>query len=479
MPDCPERQGAKTDRHFTRGAALDNIEALVVAIILALVLRCFLVEAFAIPTGSMGPTLLGDHYQVGCTQCGYRFAVDKNSPPFSDRDLCPNCGAIANGDPHRLWGGDRILVNKTLYRFQKPNRWDPFVFINPTLSSKETEPKSTFIKRLVGLPSETLEIIRGDVIVNGCIQRKTPTAQRSLWMLVYDSHWPWSTKPTWEPDATPAFWKQENGLLTVDARQSNRLTFVRFKGHEGDYVIKDQYGYNAGAGSNVVTDLRVSLDVTPHGQGSVVLALSEDSGEVSCVIPVAGTQGSRARVTIGKEAPEEFDADLPLDKTTRVEFSRLDYRISLKVAGKEVFAKDLWSESLYTSLVRMGREGKLTPHQTSGVRIGADHLQADFSWIRIDRDVYYGSGYYLPGITYGNSEIEHYWGIPGGPFGPTTRDKPDYIGPIRLGPDQYLALGDNSPKSSDSRYWGPVPGKNLIGKALVVWWYPTRLRFIH
>ncbi len=41
---------------------------------------------------------------------------------------------------------------------------------------------------------------------------------------------------------------------------------------------------------------------------------------------------------------------------------------------------------------------------------------------------------------------------------------------IRLQPRQYLAMGDNSPNSSDSRIWGPVPEENLIGPALFVYW---------
>ena len=41
---------------------------------------------------------------------------------------------------------------------------------------------------------------------------------------------------------------------------------------------------------------------------------------------------------------------------------------------------------------------------------------------------------------------------------------------IKLGPQQYLAMGDNSPDSSDSRYWGPVPEPNLVGPALFVYW---------
>lgn len=42
--------------------------------------------------------------------------------------------------------------------------------------------------------------------------------------------------------------------------------------------------------------------------------------------------------------------------------------------------------------------------------------------------------------------------------------------PVQLGDKQYMAMGDNSPESSDSRYWGPVPEQNLVGPALFVYW---------
>lgn len=41
---------------------------------------------------------------------------------------------------------------------------------------------------------------------------------------------------------------------------------------------------------------------------------------------------------------------------------------------------------------------------------------------------------------------------------------------VTLAPKNYMAMGDNSPFSSDSRYWGPVPEKNLVGPALFVYW---------
>lgn len=42
--------------------------------------------------------------------------------------------------------------------------------------------------------------------------------------------------------------------------------------------------------------------------------------------------------------------------------------------------------------------------------------------------------------------------------------------PVQLQEKEYLAMGDNSPDSSDSRVWGPVPQKNLVGPALMVYW---------
>ncbi len=45
---------------------------------------------------------------------------------------------------------------------------------------------------------------------------------------------------------------------------------------------------------------------------------------------------------------------------------------------------------------------------------------------------------------------------------------------LKLGPDQYLALGDNTHNSLDGRYWGSVPAKNLVGPAMVVYWPISR-----
>jgi len=49
---------------------------------------------------------------------------------------------------------------------------------------------------------------------------------------------------------------------------------------------------------------------------------------------------------------------------------------------------------------------------------------------------------------------------------------------VRLPEGAVFVLGDNSASSQDSRYWGFVPRKNILGKALVIYWPPHRIRII-
>ncbi len=70
------------------------------------------------------------------------------------------------------------------------------------------------------------------------------------------------------------------------------------------------------------------------------------------------------------------------------------------------------------------------------------------------------------------SKKDGYGGYGNGPRGFNYLNNPTET--FQIPPDNYLALGDNSYNSSDSRYWGLVPRKNIAGKAFVVFWPVTK-----
>ena len=170
------------------------------AFILALVVRGFEAQAFVIPTGSMAPTLMGRHKEIACPQCGFVYAVNASeevelrsvartsSIPAS---AC-NCRFQARLDETPSFKGDRILVMMFPYDLPflpgsgPPERWDVVVFRYPE------EPEVSYIKRLVGLPGETIRIYHGDVFVKGAgsdkftLARKPMDHQSAMQINVYD-----------------------------------------------------------------------------------------------------------------------------------------------------------------------------------------------------------------------------------------------------------------------------------------------------
>lgn len=113
----------------------DTLEAVVVALLLAFVIRAFIVQAFKIPSGSMLETLqIGDHLLVT------KFAYDVRLPS-------------------NLWLD--TTDGKVLYKTGDPERGDIIVFKFPEDETKD------YIKRVIGLPGETLEIREKIVYING------------------------------------------------------------------------------------------------------------------------------------------------------------------------------------------------------------------------------------------------------------------------------------------------------------------------
>jgi signal peptidase I len=115
---------------FDKRSVINNIEKIVIAILIALFIRTFIVQAFNIPSGSMEPTLLpGDYILVNKFIYGIRI-------PY---------------------------MNIKIFSYNEPKRGDVIVFIYPKDRSKD------FIKRVIGMQGETVQIIGGKIYIDNTL----------------------------------------------------------------------------------------------------------------------------------------------------------------------------------------------------------------------------------------------------------------------------------------------------------------------
>ena len=457
----------------------ETIEQLVIAFILAFVFRAFVVEAFVIPTGSMADTLRGAHFRLTCCECGWRYNFGFDAQNYGypkgvlpSRPLnipaprlnaggipiCPLCGTPADTSyPRRTSNGDRILVQKYLYQFVEPHRWDVVVFKNPTLPGEDH-----FIKRLVGRPGETIEIIDGDIYIDGDIQRKPRHVQDALWIPAYHSDYTRSgatgeTADIWQRPFRPA--RPDSEWDT----QSNKHRFVfngssQFDRLEFDYrrIRKFALSFCAYNGQRyddkaIVSDLKLAFLLTPNAdQGRVSVLLGKYGRIYRADIDFDGTctitDEHRGRILQqGRLAP------LPQDRPVEVAFANVDHQLLLRV-GKQKLD--------YAEPLEWGYDPK-NYFQLPSVTLAAIGGALTMEHIVLSRDVYYTDAVHSGGP--GRASMGH---------------------PFQLKDNEFFVLGDNSPVSHDSRFWkkpplangtqqyraGIVPRDYLVGRALLVYW---------
>jgi len=483
-PSSPSHQ----ERHSSRAASdiariCQTIESLVVAFILAFVFRAFVIEAFVIPTGSMANTLHGMHMDFLCPNCGYEYALGWNQRRRQPRRIvCPNCQTeILNPGKVRRRSGDRILVFKFPFDIGGPllgpRRWDVVVLKSPA------DAKTNFIKRLIGLPSEVLEIIDGDIYTAPAenlsptilaklsqppwsrqhltaaeqeqldrqlkIQTKTATAQQSLWFVVYDQDYP-PTKPrrlgdrmAWQPlDPRRSAWLQHRRELVFDGldKPLDQLLFVARQ-------PTDSYAYNGQRGQpqQPVSDLRFQTVLIPHaGQGFLSIQISKQQDVFALQLHFDGLAELvhlQPQKNGRLEEVESLTTHLPPlrpGQAVRIAFSNVDHVARFELDGQEKLAMP-WPAD--TELVRQRRRDSVPPE----IVIAATDAKFVLRHVKLERDVYYRSPLIQePRDPDTNAVNQSFMDAPG--WGTAGH-------PIYLRSDEYFVLGDNSPESKDSRLW--------------------------
>lgn len=555
----------------------ETVESIVVAFLLAFLFRAFEAEAFVIPTGSMAPTLYGRHKETTCEQCGHTITIGASEEVDEagylkgrlENSLCPNCRAPNAIKDTPVFRGDRILVNKFPYELKQPRRWDVVVFKYPE------EPKTNYIKRLVGLPNETLLIRQGDLYHRTeaagevrILRKEDPNKQRDIQILVHDNDflekplldagWPrrWAAVERIaagaiagrldigaEADAvnhTVADWREtQRGWQSVDdqngfrlepsADDGERLQWLRYRhflptpeawnavlGRREDLggagqppapfphrprpqLIADFCGYNAGHDSDPdsfywVGDLALSCDVQIESLADgaeLVLELVEGVHRFRCRInPQTGEAQLSSVIWMNRDEEEKVLAKTATrvvgPGSYRLEFANFDNRLCLWVDGTLINFGAAAEYRLPESEDFGPQEDDLTP-----VGIAARGLTLQVSHLRIDRDIYYRSSHIQQSQDFSPWGSEHEEWSPCSSHSHLRSLLSDptawfeaYKACARearfeLGPDEFLMLGDNSPRSKDSRLWGndrraqhrhAVPRSALVGKAFYIYW---------
>ena len=488
--DDNEKSGSNTTaRHKKDRAAevADTFEWLITAFILAFVFRAFIMEAFRIPTGSMADTLKGAHFRLRCRQCGFKYEYGfvpgryyllngqpmpedtvpgPGSPPLrSYRTRCPSCGNFQSvGGKMPVANGDRILVLKCIYQFLTPKRWDVIVFKNPP------EPEINYIKRLIGLPGETVQIIDGDIYIDGQISRKPPKIQNELWTPVYNNDYQpvnrfmtsfndheWQQPFKNDDSSNWTVFEDSPTLFHLDsmADQMNTMEYDTSIGNNfrATYAYDDVGDYS---GMPYCSDLMVRFYCSlAESRGRIGASLSKYRNNYNAWVDLTGEMvitrnDRRGETTELARKPIKLPT---INKSIFFQFANVDHQLIFQF-GDEKLTYDLGRGLEDAGRIRKDIQPKLKISGSGKLTL---------SHVAVFRDIHYTTSKYANHPENGRA-----------------------IGkPFTLNQGEYFVLGDNSPNSEDCRWWtreglankglkpyrvGVVPRDYLVGKALFVYW---------
>jgi signal peptidase I len=342
---------------------------------------------------------------------------------------------VLHGDPVE---GDRVFVRYE--RRPALRRFDLVVLERPG-------ERAPLVKRVVGLPGESIQLSGGDLYVGGRLL--TEEERRAPWVPIFDTarH---SLGDLFHFDRPR--WSESEGVWRIDGRGA-RGVFARLRPRlQDDYLLPDGRRVE---GRNPVNDAALELDVRlAESFGTLILRLSEE-GDLFWAELSRGSEGHlRARLlratrsSGGDTAPEvlgvsEFEYD-PRD-WLRVRFSNRDNDLALDLdLGPRTGA--LRHRYTRNSPTQRTPDGGMI-HALPRIEFGGDDLALELRRVQVERDT-----------TWFN-------------LGRFATSEPEV-----LGPDELFVLGDNSAESRDSREWGPIPLDSLIGTPRSILWPRSRAR---
>lgn len=401
---------------------------IVLSIIAGALVRTFLCQGLfprvEVASGSMAPALVGPHHAVRCQECNLVFAVDGAGRLAGGTAICPNCGGETSVAPE-LAPGSSLVVDRLSLAWRPPERWDALVF---------RRHRQLVVKRLIGLPGEQVAIDGGDLWIDGAPLQKSLAEFRRVAAPVYDDRFRRvdanESASSHFHVPTPGHWREAEGSFFHEGAPDphDALDYRYFNGSQ---PVGDLYAYNQAAPhpNFVVDDLLLAGRATWSADAKFGVRLRRRGAAIDVTLDSTGWLRVESKRQVFRQAVE-----FPRD-TFAFEIGCVDGRVLLGVNGEQVAATAL-DEPLAQPALASRDKSEIPP-----LRVTASG-SLKLSELRVLRDLLYLTPRGLPGR----------WTAP------------------RLGRNEYFVLGDNVPRSTDSRAGWRVDARRIVGRARLRRW---------